>query len=992
MTEPVFLCGTLVQAVYDSPWIGVVSRLEEMSRKEIHDMQPNSPRLSLLVKFWDGDDFTYDALLASRCQLLTLQELLESPPSVSSNWARGEYARSNVTVFESPLGWSVLLHTPTWNRLRAPDASPIPSPIGLLRPPTFTCGISYPVSNLAFMALQRATQHPREMPAGEGPNMGQSGADMKSGESAGKSSTTSVSLGNASVVTNANASANASATGGTVRRGPESKEIVSPSGSKESKLADNLGGETVQQTGGRHEDHHEDHRNAPQEQCGEKPQEGSTDRCRDINGRPAGEPFEFEEPLVREQLGTLSAGLYHVLGFRPLEDVCPGRTPNTPNYVDGEYYGYTFQGDYCAFCDKNGRIVCPGDYISLDRESVRSSPPDGRAKPRSSSSRKSRPPDPEFPCTSIDPRKAPPYLSVVLRIIQLSNGRSYRTRGNKIVIVLELKRDPVALFRKMYPAANILRLRDQRTIQQILISAGATVAVYPLPLVVRLEAQQTGCPATKRSPESPYSYIGNLPSPELVRPFCFQTYPCIPISLVKSPSESLSPLLLDSDQALGANYQTPECISLAPTHESLTYATVLETALATRCYVQGHFAQIGPADTLADTPGPTSGIPAGQPSSAQPQPTDIKNFKAPKCGMAVCTFDAIPLTSSVALALKSFIDPLVAQGALAFPACRPIPVDQATGISDDPWAMSPSRPPPPRFVDIAQYREFMQRVSAITSTIHDIVVARKLPCCYCGRRICQNDEIYGPYVYCLQKSPQPLFKAVYIPPIIVVTHKNCCDHTPETVRYETAYGVMLDANGSLELSPEIWDWGRTADPAATAATATTATTATAAATAATAVVPELGATMEAPREPKQEGSTGVQIGNSNAAACPALPTPPAPALQATPIPSCFSLEPVEEDGVSAPDPPIIRAIKADKIIRFYLQNFTKTAPLNMRLTFRPSRMNLLCSICGRPGALIGCYEEQCSFTAHYPCIVRSGLTFLGQKELHCAEHRSSKKR
>lgn len=87
-----------------------------------------------------------------------------------------------------------------------------------------------------------------------------------------------------------------------------------------------------------------------------------------------------------------------------------------------------------------------------------------------------------------------------------------------------------------------------------------------------------------------------------------------------------------------------------------------------------------------------------------------------------------------------------------------------------------------------------------------------------------------------------------------------------------------------------------------------------------------------------------------------------------------------------PIPLIVQATAFDRVIRALLTEFSPHAFFNIRKTFKRNRMELSCSICGKPGALIGCYNNTCQFTAHYPCIVSKGLIIGNNREVYCKRH------
>ncbi|EFO62857.1 Hypothetical protein GLP15_857 [Giardia lamblia P15] len=91
-------------------------------------------------------------------------------------------------------------------------------------------------------------------------------------------------------------------------------------------------------------------------------------------------------------------------------------------------------------------------------------------------------------------------------------------------------------------------------------------------------------------------------------------------------------------------------------------------------------------------------------------------------------------------------------------------------------------------------------------------------------------------------------------------------------------------------------------------------------------------------------------------------------------------------GHQAPIPLIVQATALDRILRALLTEFSPQVYLNIRKTFKKNRIELICSICGKPGALIGCYNKTCQFTAHYPCVVSRGLIITEKREMYCKRH------
>lgn len=90
--------------------------------------------------------------------------------------------------------------------------------------------------------------------------------------------------------------------------------------------------------------------------------------------------------------------------------------------------------------------------------------------------------------------------------------------------------------------------------------------------------------------------------------------------------------------------------------------------------------------------------------------------------------------------------------------------------------------------------------------------------------------------------------------------------------------------------------------------------------------------------------------------------------------------------IPAPSPIIIKAVAFDKVSRYILNTFPTYLYFNIRKTLRRNRFDVKCSICGQPGALIGCYNKNCTFTAHYPCLMKEGLKFGENRELLCKKH------
>lgn len=60
---------------------------------------------------------------------------------------------------------------------------------------------------------------------------------------------------------------------------------------------------------------------------------------------------------------------------------------------------------------------------------------------------------------------------------------------------------------------------------------------------------------------------------------------------------------------------------------------------------------------------------------------------------------------------------------------------------------------------------------------------------------------------------------------------------------------------------------------------------------------------------------------------------------------------------------------------------------NIRKALKPDRIDLKCRVCGKPGAVIGCCNATCAYTAHYDCAIQSGLAFENGKMLFCKQHR-----
>lgn len=87
-----------------------------------------------------------------------------------------------------------------------------------------------------------------------------------------------------------------------------------------------------------------------------------------------------------------------------------------------------------------------------------------------------------------------------------------------------------------------------------------------------------------------------------------------------------------------------------------------------------------------------------------------------------------------------------------------------------------------------------------------------------------------------------------------------------------------------------------------------------------------------------------------------------------------------------PIPLIVQATALDRVLRALLTEFSPRVYLDFRKTFKKNRIELSCSICGKPGALIGCYNKSCQFTAHYPCVVSKGLVITEKREMYCKRH------
>lgn len=88
----------------------------------------------------------------------------------------------------------------------------------------------------------------------------------------------------------------------------------------------------------------------------------------------------------------------------------------------------------------------------------------------------------------------------------------------------------------------------------------------------------------------------------------------------------------------------------------------------------------------------------------------------------------------------------------------------------------------------------------------------------------------------------------------------------------------------------------------------------------------------------------------------------------------------------APIPLIVQVTAFDRILRALLTEFSPHVYLNIRKTLKRNRIELICTICGKPGALIGCYNKMCQFTAHYPCILSKGLVINEKREMYCKRH------
>ncbi|TNJ29469.1 PHD-zinc-finger like domain-containing protein [Giardia muris] len=61
--------------------------------------------------------------------------------------------------------------------------------------------------------------------------------------------------------------------------------------------------------------------------------------------------------------------------------------------------------------------------------------------------------------------------------------------------------------------------------------------------------------------------------------------------------------------------------------------------------------------------------------------------------------------------------------------------------------------------------------------------------------------------------------------------------------------------------------------------------------------------------------------------------------------------------------------------------------INIWKTLRRTRLDLACSVCRRPGGLIGCQVASCLFSAHYRCIVEIGLR--PSRHFYCSKHARS---
>ncbi|KAH0573311.1 PHD-like zinc-binding domain-containing protein [Spironucleus salmonicida] len=58
----------------------------------------------------------------------------------------------------------------------------------------------------------------------------------------------------------------------------------------------------------------------------------------------------------------------------------------------------------------------------------------------------------------------------------------------------------------------------------------------------------------------------------------------------------------------------------------------------------------------------------------------------------------------------------------------------------------------------------------------------------------------------------------------------------------------------------------------------------------------------------------------------------------------------------------------------------------LRKALKQDRINNKCTICQQFGAVIGCWDSTCAFTAHYYCIMSAGLVFKEEKKIYCKKH------
>eukprot|EP00703_Trepomonas_sp_PC1_P001753 JAP94853.1 hypothetical protein TPC1_12345 [Trepomonas sp. PC1] len=83
---------------------------------------------------------------------------------------------------------------------------------------------------------------------------------------------------------------------------------------------------------------------------------------------------------------------------------------------------------------------------------------------------------------------------------------------------------------------------------------------------------------------------------------------------------------------------------------------------------------------------------------------------------------------------------------------------------------------------------------------------------------------------------------------------------------------------------------------------------------------------------------------------------------------------------------IIQLLIYDRYLRKHTLEHQKINYEHFRDALQRERIELPCEICGKLGAVIGCFNKHCNFTAHYDCIIQNGGKFDG-KQFFCKAHR-----